>query len=96
MAPYPLPTGGTAMVPVEIDETTMRQISEETGGKYFRAQKNTDLSEVYKEIDQMERSKLNVKQFNKYEEHYEPFAFAALALFLLELLLRFFVLRRIP
>ena len=96
MAPYPLPTGGTAMVPVEIDETTMRQISEETGGKYFRAQKNTDLSEVYKEIDQMERSKLNVKQFNKYEEHYEPFALAALVLFVMELLLRFFVLRRIP
>lgn len=96
MAPFPLPTGGTAMVPVEIDETTMRKISAETGGKYFRAQENQELAEIYDEIDKMERTKLNVRQISKRDEFFEPFAIAALAIFLLEILMRMFVLRRIP
>lgn len=61
MAPYPLPTGGTAMLPVEIDEQTMTKISTETGGQYFRAQKNDELDAVYQDIDKMERTKFNVK-----------------------------------
>ena len=96
MAPFPLPTGGTAMVPVDIDEPTMRKISEETGGKYFRAEQNTDLSDVYSEIDQMERTKFNVTQYHKRDERYEPFALAAFVVLLLEILLRLFVVRRLP
>ncbi|MBR6201645.1 MAG: VWA domain-containing protein [Bacteroidaceae bacterium] len=96
MAPYPLPTGGTAMLPVEIDEQTMTKISTETGGQYFRAQKNDELDAVYQDIDKMERTKFNVKQFSRRGELYQPFAIAALVVLLLEILLRTVVLKRLP
>jgi len=96
MAPYPLPTGGTAMLPVEIDEETMTKISRETGGQYFRAQKNAELDAIYQDIDKMERTKFNVKQFSRRGELYQPFALAALVALLLEILLRTVVLKRLP
>ena len=96
MAPYPLPTGGTAMLPVEIDEQTMTKISTETGGQYFRAQKNAELDAIYQDIDKMERTKFNVKQFSRRGELYQPFAIAALLVLLLEILLRTVVLKRLP
>lgn len=96
MAPFPLPTGGKAMMPVEIDEETMRSISEQTGGQYFRAHKNTELDEIYTEIDKLERTKFSVKQFSTRNELYMPFAIAALIVFLMELLVRMFVLKRLP
>ena len=96
MAPYPLPTGGTAMLPVEIDEQTMTKISTETGGQYFRAQKNAELDAIYQDIDKMERTKFNVKQFSRRGELYQPFALAALVVLLLEFLLRTVVLKRLP
>ncbi len=93
---YPLPTGGTVMMPTEIDEKTMTDIAELTGGKYFRAKKNSELEEIYREIDKMERTKFNVTQYSKRNELYEPFAVAALIVFLLELLMRLVVLKRLP
>ena len=96
MAPYPLPTGGTAMLPVEIDEQTMTKISTETGGQYFRAQKNAELDAIYQDIDKMERTTFNVKQFSRRGELYQPFALAAMAVLLLEILLRTVVLKRLP
>lgn len=96
MAPYPMPTGGTVMLPVEIDEPTMNKISKETGGRYFRAQKNADLSAVYSDIDKMERTKFSVKEFSKRSELFEPYALAALIVLLLEILLRYIVLKRLP
>lgn len=96
MAPYPLPTGGTVMLPVEIDEPTMNKIANETGGRYFRAHANDELDAIYKDIDKMERTKFNVKQFSKRSEMYEPFAIAAFVLLLLEIILRTIVLKRIP
>lgn len=96
MAPYPLPTGGTAMMPVEIDEGTMTQISSKTGGRYFRAQKNEELDAVYQDIDKMERTKFNVKQYSRRNELYAPFALAAMLILLLEIILRTIVLKRLP
>lgn len=96
MAPYPLPTGGTVMLPVEIDEATMNKISNETGGRYFRAQKNADLEAVYADIDKMERTKFNVKEYSKRSEMFEPYALAALIILLLEILMRVLVLKRLP
>ena len=96
MAPYPLPTGGTAMLPVEIDEQTMTKISTETGGQYFRAQENDELDAVYQDIDKMERTKFSVKQFCRRSELFEPFAIAALFVLLLEIFLRTVVLKRLP
>ena len=96
MAPYPLPTGGTVMYPVEIDEPMMNKISRETGGRYFRAQQNADLSAVYADIDKMERTKFSVKEYSKRNELYERYAVAALIVLLLEILLRYLVLKRLP
>jgi len=95
-APFPTGNGSTTMLPVEIDENTMKQISEETGGKYFRAQENQELSQIYNEIDQLERTKLSSSLINKHKEIYEPFAVVAFIALFLELLLNTLIIRRIP
>lgn len=99
MAPYPYPVGGTVQyvnMPVEIDEKTLTQIAGTTEGNYFRATSNSKLKEVYAEIDKLEKTKLNVKEYSKRQEEYRWFALAAFCCLLLEILLRHTVLRRIP
>ena len=99
MAPYPYPVGGTVQyvnMPVEIDEKTLTQIAGTTDGNYFRATSNSKLKEVYEEIDKLEKTKLNVKEFSKREEEYQVFAWIAFFCILLELLLRNSVLKKIP
>ena len=98
-APYPMQTyAGVQYVqmPVEIDEQTMSQIAGTTNGNYFRATSNTKLKEVYREIDKLEKTKLNVKEFSKREEAYAVFALIAFLSILLEILLRNTVLKKIP
>ncbi|MGN0257877.1 MAG: VWA domain-containing protein [Bacteroides sp.] len=98
-APYPYPVGGTVKyvkMKVEIDEKTLAQIASTTEGNYFRATSNSKLKEVYEEIDKLEKTKLNVKEFSKREEAYRGFALTAFFCFLLELLLRNSILRKIP
>lgn len=98
-APYPVQTPmGTQYInqPVEIDETTLTQIATTSGGNYFRATNNDKLRQVYAEIDKLEKTKLNVKEFSKREEEYQLFAWIALACVLLEVLLRNSILKRIP
>lgn len=98
-APYPMPTYAGIQyvnVPVEIDEQTLIQIAGTTNGNYFRATSNSKLEEVYKEIDKLEKTKLNVKEFSKREEAYLPFALVAFLCVLLELILRNTVLKKIP
>ncbi len=99
MAPYPFMTERGIIVqpvPVKIDENLLQQIADMTGGKYFRATDNTKLMEIYNEINQMEKAKITVDSFPVYKEEFMPFALAALAALLLELLFRFLILRRIP
>lgn len=98
MAPFPLgqPYSGTVMMPVEIDEAMMTKISAETGGQYFRATQNAELEEIYDEIDQMEKTKFNVQQYSRRSEMFFPFAMAAFIVFLLELIIRLFLLKRLP
>ena len=98
-APYPVQTAiGVKIVPmkVEIDETILTQIAQITGGQYFRATNNKALKEIYQEIDQMEKTKMNVQEYSKKYEEYALFASVALAFFLLELLLRYTLLKNIP
>lgn len=83
-------------MPVVIDENTLKQIADITGGKYFRATGNKVLSEVFEEIDKLEKTELDVRHFSHTEDNYLPWAFAALGLFLLEILLRNTYLRTIP
>lgn len=99
MAPYPLLVAGTIQyinTPVEIDEKTLTQIAITTNGNYFRATNNSKLKEVYKEIDKLERTKLNVKQYSKRHEEYQWFALIALLFLLLEFYLRNSILKKIP
>lgn len=98
-APYPIDTPmGVQYLhqKVEIDEATLRQIATISGGQYFRATDNSRLYEVYDEIDQLEKTKLNVKEFSRKEEEYHSYALVALICVLLELLLRHTILKRIP
>ena len=98
-APYPYPVAGSVQyvnLPVEIDEKTLTQIAGITDGDYFRATSNSKLKEVYEEIDKLEKTKLNVKQYSKREEEYRWFALAAFLCILLEVVLRNTVLRKIP
>lgn len=99
VAPYPYPMGNTVQyvnMPVEIDERTLTQIAGTTEGNYFRATSNTKLKEVYTQIDKLEKTKLNVKEYNKREEEYRWFALAAFICVLLEVLLRNSILKKIP
>ena len=99
MAPYPYPVGNTVQyvsMPVEIDEKTLTQIAGTTDGNYFRATSNSKLKEVYEEIDKLEKTKLNVKEYSKRDEEYHWFALAAFLCVLLEVLLRNSILKKIP
>ena len=97
-APYPVITPwGTQMqnMKVEIDEELLRAVSEKTGGRYFRATDNTKLSEIYNEINRMEKTRTTVDSFPIYAELYTRYALAALLCLLLELLIRL-CLRKLP
>ena len=83
-------------VDVVIDETTLKKIASSTGGKYFRATNNNVLAEIFDEIDQLEKTEIDVRNFSNTEDHYEMWAFLALGLLLLEMLLRNTLLRKIP
>lgn len=90
-APYPVQTPfGTQIqqVKVEIDEKLLTQMANMTGGKYFRANNNKKLDEIYQEIDKLERSKIEVTEFRRLHEEFYPLVAWALALLLLEFLLR--------
>ena len=99
MAPYPVmtPWGVEVQnVKVEIDEKLLSEIAESTGGRYFRATDNTKLAEIYSEINKMEKAKTTVDSFPIYKELFVKFALMALLALLLELLLNWFVIRRLP
>ena len=79
----------------EFDESTLRNIAQLTGGEYFRATDNTSLRNIYQQIDQLEKTKIRVREYSKRTEHFMPFLTAALFCLLLEILLRYFVLRTV-
>ena len=98
-APIPVQTPfGTQLqnMPVEIDEPLLERIAQMTGGKYFRAINRAALVEIYKEIDRMEKSKIDVTEFRKKSEEFMPWVLSGMLLFILELLLRYTVFRRLP
>ena len=99
VAPYPMPVAGGVQyvnMPVEIDTKMLADIAAATEGDFYRATNTAELKNIYKEIDRLEKSKLNVKKFSKRYEAYQPFALAAAIALLLEILLRITVFRRIP
>ncbi len=83
-------------VDVEIDEVVMNKISEMTGGKYFRAMDKESLSNVYKEIDRLEKTIISEKSFTNKAEHFLPLGVAALIALLLEFILKRIVFKSAP
>jgi Ca-activated chloride channel homolog len=98
-APYPVQTPFGVQyqdMKVEIDEAMLQQISQMTGGQYFRATNNKTLEQVYSEIDKLERSKIEVTEYNKREERFRIFGIIALILIASEFILRSTIFRSIP
>ena len=97
-APFPVQTMFGVQyqsMKVEIDEKLLRAIASSSGGKYYRATSNQQLGEIYDEIDKLERSKIEVTEFRHLHEEFYPLVAWALALLLLEFVLRKTVFRTI-
>ena len=98
-APYPMPVAGGVQyvnMPVEIDTKTLAEIAKTTHGDFYRATNTQELKNIYKEIDQLEKSKMSVKKFKKKYDAFQPFVFMAAIALLLEILFRITIFRRIP
>lgn len=95
MAPYPFkdPLGITHYqnIPVEIDEQLLQDMAESTNdGHYYRATSSKSLSQIFEQIDQMEKTKIDVTQYSQTKDEYLPWLILALGALLLELILKLF------
>jgi Ca-activated chloride channel family protein len=98
-APYPIQTmfgKRYQNVPVDIDESMLKEIASMTGGKYFRATDEKALREIYREIDRLERTKVNVEEYRRVAEIFHPWLWGALLALTLEVILSATVLRKLP
>ncbi|MCL1937180.1 MAG: VWA domain-containing protein [Candidatus Azobacteroides sp.] len=98
-APYPYQTPfglQYIQVPVDIDEPTLTKIAQITNGMYFRATNTEALKGIYKEIDQLEKTKMSVKEYSKKQEEYLRFAVLGFIFFSLEFLTKYTLLKNIP
>ena len=84
------------MLPVDIDEDTLKKIAEMTGGKYYRADNAERFQAIYAEIDKLEKSEAEVKKFAQHRELFFLFLAPGFGLFLVEIVLRHTLLRRLP
>lgn len=99
LAPYPVPTPFGLQyqnLEVKIDEQVLKDISNTTGGKYFRATNTAKLKDIYSEIDQLEKTKIAVTEFRHKSEKFYPFLLLAIILLAVERILRYTVLKSIP
>jgi len=81
---------------VDIDEDTLKEIAKRTGGKYYRADKTETLRSIYDEIDQLEKTEVKVKKYQRYREAFPLAALPGLVLLLLEIILNHTVWRKLP
>jgi Ca-activated chloride channel homolog len=92
MFPYAYAPNGKGflfkMMPVQIDQELMKEIAKKTGGKYFRAQDNSGLENIYAEINKLETSKIEELKYVNYDEKFRPLVWLAGLLLLIEILLR--------
>lgn len=98
-APYPVQTMFGIQyqdMEVKIDEKTLKEIAKITDGKYFRAINNNKLKQIYKEINKLEKSKIEIKKFSSKNDEFMPLAYLAIILLLSILLLRYTILRNVP
>lgn len=98
-APQPVNTPMGVMMQqgkVSIDEKLLKEIAGETGGKYFRAKDNEGLANIYSEIDNLEKSKVELTTIARFSEKFYPFVAAALLFILLEVLFRYTIFKKFP
>lgn len=79
-APYPVSGRGVMRIEVDMDEPTLKEIARVTGGKYYRAENETSLAEIYDEINRMERTEIRVREYTEYRELFPWFMIPALVL----------------
>lgn len=99
LAPYPMQVGGTTQyvkLRADIDPQTLGHIAAVTDGNFYRATNTEELKKIYKDIDELEKTKMSVKKYRKNHEAYQLFAIVAAISLLLEVFMRTVVLRRIP
>ncbi|MCB9202827.1 MAG: VWA domain-containing protein [Flavobacteriales bacterium] len=82
-------------VEVNIDENLLKDIATKTGGKYFRATSESELSDIYKTIDKLEKSKIEDLKIYDYQEKYSIFVLIAFALFIMELITKLFIFKTV-
>src|SRR6476660_7200599 len=98
----PIPTGRGLggfryeLLPVRIDEPLLREIADKTGGRYFRARDSEALSRIFRQIDQLEKTPIQVTRYTKYEEATRPLLLLGLTALALELLLGGTLVVRVP
>jgi Ca-activated chloride channel family protein len=98
-APYPVQTPFGVRyqnMPVDVDEGTLQKIAEMTGGQYFRATDNRTLKQIYAEIDQLERTRVEVKAYRSYTELFYGWVAAGLLLLVVELAFSGTIFRKLP
>jgi len=83
-------------IQADLDETTLKEVAEMTDGKYFRATDEQSLANIYKEIEQLEKSKIDVKQYKEYVELFPYLVYVALSLLCIEIVLSSTRFRRVP
>jgi len=83
-------------MPNEIDEEVLNEIANKTGGKYFRARSQEELSDIYDEIDSMEKTEIKVNEYVQYRELFILFVYIGLGLLLVEILLSQTIFRKVP
>lgn len=96
---YPIQVGGVTKYiqrKGDLDTETLKKIAGATDGQFYRATNTSELKKIYQDIDQLEKSKIDVKRFSRRYDAYQPFALAAVLVLLLEILLRVTIFRRIP
>jgi Ca-activated chloride channel family protein len=83
-------------VPVDIDENTLRQIAEKTGGKYYRADNAEKFRQIYAEIDKLEKTEATINKYTQFTELFPWFVWGGMGLLLVELALGQTIFRRLP
>jgi Ca-activated chloride channel family protein len=84
------------MMDVDVDEDTLKKIADETGGRYYRADSTSMFRQIYAEIDQLEKSEVEVKKYQHYDELFGQVSLAGLSVLILELALGHTVWRKLP
>lgn len=84
------------MQKVEIDEKSLQQIAQTTGGKYFRATSKSALRDIFAEIDKLEKTRMDVQRHSQMEDNYQPWAIALLLLLAMCAIIRYTILKSVP